>query len=64
MKELQALIHLVITIVLLTLGLQLIAKPDLYTPIHKVYIMTFSLLYSFYCYKDKLNSFIRNKDDT
>jgi hypothetical protein len=64
MKEVQALIHLVIAIVLLTLGVQILIHPDTYTPLQNAYIILFSVSYSTYCYKDKLINYIRNKDDT
>ena len=64
MKELQALIHLVIAIALLTLGVQILIDPDTYTSIQNISIIAFSTSYSLYCYKDKLINFTRNKDDT
>ena len=64
MKEFEAFIHLVIAIALLTLGVQILIDPDTYTPIQNISIIAFSLLYTVYCYKDKLNPYIRNKDDT
>jgi hypothetical protein len=64
MKELQALIHLVIAIALLTLGVQILITPDTYTSIQNIFIIAFSTFYSIYCYKDKLFTYIRNKDDT
>lgn len=64
MKELQALIHLVIAIALLTLGIHILIAPDTYTSIQNISIIAFSLLYTAYCYKDRLYTYIRNKDDT
>ena len=64
MKEFEAFIHLVIAIVLLTLGVQILIDPDTYTSTQNISIIAFSLFYSIYCYKDKLSSYIRNKDDT
>ena len=64
MKEVEAFIHLVVAIVLLSLGIQILIDPGTYTPIQNISIIVFSLLYTLYCYKDKFNACIRNKDDT
>ena len=64
MKELEAFIHLVIGIALLTVGIEILLDPDKYTYREDTAIIAFSLSYSLYCYKDKLINIIRNKDDT
>ena len=64
MKEFEAFIHLVVAIVLLTLGIQILRDTDTYTSIQNISIIAFSSLYAVYCYKDKLNAYIKNKDDT
>ena len=64
MKELEAFIHLVIAIALLTLGIQILIDPAIFTYREDIAIIAFSLSYTLYCYKDKLINIIRNKDDT
>lgn len=64
MKELiEALIHLVIAIVLLTLGVRVLIQPDIITSTQSYIIIVFSAVYYFIA-RGTIGLQVRNKDDT
>lgn len=64
MKELiEALLHLVIAIVLLTLGVRIIIQPDIITSTQSYIIILFSIVY-YLIARGNIGLQVRNKDDT
>lgn len=64
MKELiEALLHLVIAIVLLTLGVRIIIQPDIITSTQFYIIILFSIVY-YLIARGNIGLQVRNKDDT
>ena len=64
MKELiEALLHLVIAIVLLTLGVRIIIQPDIITSTQFYIIILFSIVY-YLIARGNIGLQVRNKEDT
>lgn len=64
MKELiEALLHLVIAIVLLTLGVRIIIQPDIITSTQSYIIILFSIVY-YLIARGNIGLQVRNKEDT
>ena len=64
MKELiEALLHLVIAIVLLTLGVRILIQPDIITSTQSYFIILFSIVY-YLIARGNIGLQVRNKDDT
>lgn len=64
MKELiEALLHLVIAIVLLTLGVRIIIQPDIITSTQSYIIILFSIVY-YLIARGNIRLQVRNKEDT
>lgn len=64
MKELiEALLHLVIAIVLLTLGVRILIQPDIITSTQSYIIILFSIVY-YLIARGNIGLQVRNKDDT
>lgn len=64
MKELiEALLHLVIAIVLLTLGVRILIQPDIITSTQSYIIILFSIVY-YLIARGNIRLQVRNKEDT
>ena len=64
MKELiEALLHLVIAIVLLTLGVRILIQPDIITSTQSYFIILFSIVY-YLIARGNIRLQVRNKEDT